>query len=58
MEIVTFGAAKVRIYSRGDGMWLVKWREGGRARSTTKAKKEDAEAEAKAQARRLDGASA
>jgi len=57
METVTFGNASVRVYERNDGKWLVKWREGGRGRSTTKTKKEDALSEAKDQARRLDGAS-
>lgn len=57
METVTFGNATVRVYQRGDGKWSVKWREGGRGRSTTKSKKEDALNEAKDQAKRLDGAS-
>lgn len=57
METVTFGNASVRVYERGDGKWLVKWREAGRGRSTTKTKKDDALTEAKDQAKRLDGAS-
>lgn len=56
METIRFGSALVRVYTRGNGKFLVKWREAGRGRSTTKTNYEDAIEVAKAQARRLDGA--
>jgi integrase len=39
---VKFGGARALVKMRGNGMWVVRWREAGRGRSTTKVAKKGA----------------
>jgi integrase len=40
--VVSYGAAEVRLYARADGATALSWREGGRARRTTRADRDKA----------------
>jgi len=41
-EVVTYGAAKVVVWPRGDGRWALSWSQGGRGKSSTFKMKDDA----------------
>lgn len=56
VQVVEYGAARVTIYRRADGMAALAWREDGRQRRTTRATWEKAVAWAKGKVREMDGA--
>ncbi|MBB5038232.1 tyrosine-type recombinase/integrase [Prosthecobacter dejongeii] len=51
---VTFGTAVAQVFQRGNGYWKVNWREAGKSKSTTKAKREKAIEFAELKVRALD----
>lgn len=55
-EVVSYGAAEVRLYARADGATAVSWREGGRAMRTTRTDRAAALKWARAKVRELDAA--
>jgi integrase len=55
-EVVSFGGASCRVARRGDGRWVVRWREAGRGRSTTSMSREGALKLARAKVRELSAA--
>jgi integrase len=52
-EVVTFGAAQVRIVPRKDGRWILRWQEAKRDKATTAATLEKARVAAKKKAKEL-----
>ena len=52
---VKFGGAVARVKQRGDGLWVVRWREAGKGRNTTAVKKEKALELARSTVKRLSG---
>jgi integrase len=57
VEVVSFGGASCRVARRGDGRWVVRWREAGRGRSTTSVSHDGAIKLARAKVRELAGSS-
>ena len=55
VEIVSYGGATARIKRRGDGLWMVRWREAKRGRSTTTVTVERARELARTKVRELAG---
>jgi integrase len=55
-EVVSFGGASCRVARRGDGRWVVRWREAGRGRSTTSMSRDGALKLARAKVRELSAA--
>jgi len=56
-QIVSFGGASARVRQRSDGLWVVRWREAKKGRSTTAISKERAMELAKTRVRELAGKS-
>lgn len=55
VQIVSFGGVSARVSQRGDGLFMVRWREAKRGRSTTSTTREGALKLAKAKVRELAG---
>ncbi|MDP1592484.1 MAG: hypothetical protein Q8M07_32275, partial [Prosthecobacter sp.] len=55
VEVISYGGAEARIKRRGDGLFMVRWREARKGRSTTSATREGARKLARAKVRELAG---